>query len=35
MQEVVSSNPTEGKIRFQNLLYFIEWNVKSYFVKLI
>ena len=29
------ANPTEGKFVFHNLLYVIEWNVKSYFVKLI
>ena len=35
MQEVVGSNPTEGKFVFHNLLYFVEWNVKNCFVKLI
>ena len=36
MQEVVGSNPTEGKIWFYFLHFtLVEWNVKNCFVKLI
>ena len=34
MQEVVGSNPTEGKICFSHFT-LLEWNVKNCFVKLI
>ena len=33
MQDVVGSNPTEGKICFSH--FTLEWNVKNCFVKLI
>ena len=32
MQEVLGSNPTEGKICFSHST-LLEWNVKNYFVK--